>query len=153
MKILFCSHNALDPRLGAPKALIEIASQLDRLGWQSRLASDVDICPDIRNMGGGIRAAHEFSRSLAGFLERNSGDFDVVEYDHSVLPGPSKPLPRRVRSSSLASPCYCITWTANASPASSECGRFSGPSSKGRTAIWDSDSRYRGRIEPSGGRT
>jgi glycosyltransferase involved in cell wall biosynthesis len=88
MKVLFCSRNPLDPRLGAPKALIELAGQLDRLGWQSRLASDVDICPDIRKMRGGIRAAREFSRSLALFLHRNAKDFDIVDYEHTLLPVP-----------------------------------------------------------------
>jgi glycosyltransferase involved in cell wall biosynthesis len=67
---------------------MELAEQLDRLGWQCRLASDVEICPDIRRLGTGIRPAREFSRSLAMFLDRNAKDFDVVDYNHTVLPTP-----------------------------------------------------------------
>jgi glycosyltransferase involved in cell wall biosynthesis len=88
MRILFCSQNPLDRRLGAPKALMELAEQLDGLGWRCRLASDVEISPNIRRLGIGIRRAREFSRSLTTFLDRNAKDFDVVDYDHTVLPAP-----------------------------------------------------------------
>ncbi len=88
MRILFCSQNPLDPKLGAPKALIELAGQFERLGWQCRLVSDEEVCPDIRRLGIGIRGTRAFSRSLAAFLERNARNFDVIDYDHTVLPDP-----------------------------------------------------------------
>lgn len=90
MRILFCSHNPLDSRLGAPKAVIELADELEKIGWQCRLASDEEICPGIRRLGMGIRSDRAFCRALSHFLEKNAKDFDVVDYDHRLLPYPRR---------------------------------------------------------------
>jgi glycosyltransferase involved in cell wall biosynthesis len=87
MRILFCSQNPLDPRLGAAKALIELASELQTLGWECRLAPEEEISPGIEAFGG-ARRMRRFSVSLGEYLERRAGEFDVVDYDHLYLPFP-----------------------------------------------------------------
>ncbi len=87
MRLLFCSQNPLDARLGAAKVLIELAAELEALGWRCTLASSEEICPGIDR----LPSAHQIERfreALAPFLQRRAPDFDAVDYDHLYLPGP-----------------------------------------------------------------
>jgi glycosyltransferase involved in cell wall biosynthesis len=85
MKILLCSHNPLDRRLGAPKALMELAAELEETGWQCTLASPTDICPDIQKYRG-MRQTLAFSRALATYIETKGHEFDVVDFEGLFLP-------------------------------------------------------------------
>jgi len=87
MKILLCSQNPLDARLGAAKVLIELAALLEKLGWRCRLASNTDIWPGSRGEDS-IRATSRFVFAMARFVERYAKDFDVIDYDQTVLPFP-----------------------------------------------------------------
>jgi glycosyltransferase involved in cell wall biosynthesis len=87
VKILFCSPTPLDARLGMGKALLELASHLEGLGWTCRVASDQEVHPGyVREAG--VRSLSSFSQATARFLERHARDFDVVDYDHNLLPFP-----------------------------------------------------------------
>ena len=85
MRILFCSHNPLDPTLGAPKVLMELAGAMESLGWQCSLASDEDIAPGI-GRSRGIRKMRAFAEALREFIKRNAAAYDVVDYEHVYLP-------------------------------------------------------------------
>ncbi len=85
MRVLLCSRAPLDPTLGTPKVLIELASELEKLGWRCRLASDVEICPPIRSYRG-VRSTLAFGQALARFLEKHIHDFDVADFDQMFMP-------------------------------------------------------------------
>jgi glycosyltransferase involved in cell wall biosynthesis len=87
LRILFCSQNPLDPKLGASKVLLELAGELEALGWECRLAPEEEISPGNEGLSGPARM-RRFSESLGRFLEKWAGDFDVVDYDHLYLPFP-----------------------------------------------------------------
>lgn len=84
-KILFCSHNPLDPRLGAPKVILEAGRALQGCGWEVRWASDEEICQNIGRVRG-IKKLRLFSGALRRFLSEHAASFDVVDYDHAHLP-------------------------------------------------------------------
>lgn len=84
-RILFCSQNALDLTLGAPKVILESGRALQGCGWDVRWASDEDICPNIGRIRG-IEKLRRFSEALRRFLTEHAASFDVVEYDHAYLP-------------------------------------------------------------------
>ena len=86
MKILFCSQTALDARLGAPKAIMELAASLEALGCRCRLVSDEETSGGALRGLTGYRRGREYARSLGRFLERHAGDYDAVDYDHVHLP-------------------------------------------------------------------
>jgi glycosyltransferase involved in cell wall biosynthesis len=85
MKVLLCSACPLDPRLGAPKVLIEVAEAMEKLGSTCRLVGVEEICPNLPAYTG-FRRLVEFSASLATFVEKHARQFDVVDYDHVCLP-------------------------------------------------------------------
>lgn len=87
MKLLFCSQNPLDSRLGAVKVLVELAPELERLGWRCTIASNEEICPGIEQTPNEGRI-ERFTRALGPFLERRAREFDAVDYDHLYLPEP-----------------------------------------------------------------
>jgi glycosyltransferase involved in cell wall biosynthesis len=97
MKILFCSPHSLDLRLGVSKVLIELAREMDRLGWQCSLVADEDVCPDIHRYRQTVRGIAKLGQAMGPYLERRAGEFDVVEYDHRFLPFPR----RRFNASTL----------------------------------------------------
>lgn len=96
MKILFCSPNPLDRKLGAPKVLIELAEEMTKLGCECTLVSDKDTCPEIDQYQG-LGKNLMYMEALRDFLKRESANFDVVDYEHRYLPYsrnlfPKKPL-------------------------------------------------------------
>jgi glycosyltransferase involved in cell wall biosynthesis len=81
MKILLCSEQLLSKELGISKALIELAEELEVLGWQCQLVdpSDVDCnSPGIR----------PYTKALTHYLQKQAGQFDVVDYPYIFLPSP-----------------------------------------------------------------
>ena len=79
MRILFCSHVPLDPRLGVPKHYLELAASFRSLGWETQVVG-----PDEIAAG----STGEFPEALREYLRREAGEWDVIEYDHACLPYP-----------------------------------------------------------------
>jgi len=88
-KILFCSPHPLDRKLGASKVIMEVADEMEKIGWECRLASDREICPIVDNYNADNKFL-VFKDYLKTFLLKNASEFDVVEYDHVCLPFPRK---------------------------------------------------------------
>jgi len=87
VKLLLCSQNPLDVRLGAAKALIELAASLEAIGWQCRLAANTEILPGSRAENT-IVATSRFVLAMGRFVEKHAREFDVVDYDQIALPFP-----------------------------------------------------------------
>lgn len=83
MRILFCSPTHLSKELGASKVLIELAEELEQLGWRCKMLSPTDLVPNQRRTGNG-----EYRKHLRQYLHEHASEFDIVEYDHSHLPFP-----------------------------------------------------------------
>jgi glycosyltransferase involved in cell wall biosynthesis len=84
-RILFCSQNSLDARLGAPKVILEAGRALQGCGWEVRWASNEEICPNVGSVQG-LERLRRFSGALRRFLCEHAASFDVVDYDHAYLP-------------------------------------------------------------------
>jgi glycosyltransferase involved in cell wall biosynthesis len=88
MRILFCGSTYLNRELGASKVLIELADEMELLGWQCTLVSPRDVAP-------GANVNGEYGSHLRRYLIENASKFDVVEYDHNHLPFPRRDFPER----------------------------------------------------------
>lgn len=86
MRILFCGRTALTKELGASKVLIELAEEMEQLGWECTLVSPRDIAPD----GNGKQ---DYCAQLRRYLMEQASKYDVVEYDHGHLPYPRSDFP------------------------------------------------------------
>jgi glycosyltransferase involved in cell wall biosynthesis len=93
MRILFCNpaYN-LSKELGAAKVSMELAEELEQLGWECKIVGLYEIVPPrTRNV------TRKYSSYLRRYLRENAHNYDVVEYDHGHLPYPrsefsSRPL-------------------------------------------------------------
>lgn len=90
MKILFCGSTYLSNELGASKHLIELAEEMQRLGWECDLLSPSDLVPNYRNDGNKKYPIYLRQHLLAHGLE-----YDVVDYDHHYLPFPRNDFPEQ----------------------------------------------------------
>jgi glycosyltransferase involved in cell wall biosynthesis len=90
LRILSCSQNPLDPRLGAPKVLIELADAIRSVGSQVELVAPSDLVPGLNSA---IVDGPRYRRALRDFIRSRAGKFDVVEVDHEHLPFPRNELP------------------------------------------------------------
>lgn len=88
MRILFCSQTHLSKELGAAKVVIELAEEMEQLGWDCTLMSRHDVAP---NSNGNSDKPGSLRRY---FIEHASG-YDVVDYDHHHLPFPRHDFPQR----------------------------------------------------------
>jgi glycosyltransferase involved in cell wall biosynthesis len=88
MRILFCSQTHLTPELGASKVLIELAEEMELLGWECTLVSPYDVAPTLSN-------THDYPEHLRQYLLQHAIDYDVVDYDHHHLPFPRSEFPNR----------------------------------------------------------
>jgi glycosyltransferase involved in cell wall biosynthesis len=86
MKILFCCSTHLSKELGASKVLIELAEEMERLGWECTLKSRYDIAP-------GAHQPKDYSQQLRRYLIEHAKEYDVVDYDHGHLPYPRSDFP------------------------------------------------------------
>lgn len=86
MRILFCSHVPLDPRLGVPKHYLELAASFQSLGWDSRVVGPETI-------SGG--SSEGFPNALRTYLQVEADQWDVIEYDYAGLPFPRSDFPAR----------------------------------------------------------
>ncbi len=78
-RILFCTPASLTKRLGAAKVVLELAEEMQRLGWECHLVSLQELAA-----ASGLSAWE----SLRGFLINHAHEYDVVDYDHEFLPYP-----------------------------------------------------------------
>jgi glycosyltransferase involved in cell wall biosynthesis len=105
MRILFCSQNPLAKELGAPKIMLELAEELQLLGWDCKIVSPPDIMPGQRRFDQKL-----FSVSLRNYLIKYSPEYDVVEYEHVFLPYPrNKFYSRTLFVCRVTLLCYHIT--------------------------------------------
>lgn len=86
MRILFCSQNQPVKELGATKIIIELAEELERLGWGCKIATPSEIRPEQKNEKRFNPVL--FADSLKDYLLKYASQYDVVEYDHLYLPYP-----------------------------------------------------------------
>lgn len=87
MRILFCSQTHLSKELGAAKVVIELAEEMERLGWRCTLVSRHDVAP-------GSNGNSDYPTKLRGYLIEHAGKYDVVDYDHHHLPFPRHEFPK-----------------------------------------------------------
>lgn len=89
MKILFCSPNPLVKELGAPKIWIELAEEMEQLGWKCKTISLQQLATIPKHL-----QKHQpswqliFSEALRQYLREHAAEYDVIDYDHSYLPYP-----------------------------------------------------------------
>jgi glycosyltransferase involved in cell wall biosynthesis len=83
MRILFCSSTHLRKELGASKAIMELAEELERVGWQCELISPADLVKDTKG-----RLYEMYAPALREHLHKHAAKYDVIDYDHSYLPYP-----------------------------------------------------------------
>ena len=77
VKILFCTPAPLTKSLGAAKVVVELAEEMQTLGWECDLVS-------IKDMA--AKSGLSLSESLRRHLQEHAGEYDVVDYDHEYLP-------------------------------------------------------------------
>jgi len=92
VKFLFCSRNPFDRRLGAPKVLLELGTELEGEGSACKFLNASDL--GVADLSGWTGRA-EFSRRLAEYLDAHADSFDVIEVDHEDLPFPRSRFSRR----------------------------------------------------------
>lgn len=85
MRALLCSPVPVDPRLGAAKVYIEVASALRGVGWDVELVDPDEVGAPGRTPG--------YPLALREYLRRRADQFDVVEYEHEHLPFPRSDFP------------------------------------------------------------
>ena len=81
MRILFCSQTHLTKELGASKVVIELAEEMEQLGWRCTLVSRDDV-------GLSSNGNSDYPSNLRRYLIEHAGKYDVVDYDHHHLPFP-----------------------------------------------------------------
>jgi glycosyltransferase involved in cell wall biosynthesis len=82
MRILFCVSSAWTRRLGAAKALVELAEELELLAWRC----DHICLPDLVPGAAADSRLPAYALALRRYLHERAADYDVVDYDHTYLP-------------------------------------------------------------------
>jgi glycosyltransferase involved in cell wall biosynthesis len=84
MKILLVSVTSLRKELGASKVVIEVAEELEQLGWQCTLSS----IPDLLSQGhtAAERDPRRSAEVLRAHLKAHAAEYDVVDYGLGYLP-------------------------------------------------------------------
>lgn len=85
MRILFCSPAPLVRELGSSKIFIELAEEMEHLGWACTLLGPEELAERARRLG---ETGTSYAARLRAFLKAHAADYDVVEYEHSYLPFP-----------------------------------------------------------------
>ena len=75
MKILFCSPFPLDRKLGAVRTVMDMAEELEKLGWQCTLVGPAEV--------GATQA--DYPDKLLAYLKQHADAYDVVEFDYKRL--------------------------------------------------------------------
>ncbi|BAZ32297.1 hypothetical protein NIES4074_47990 [Cylindrospermum sp. NIES-4074] len=93
MKILFCSPNSKVKSLGAPKVLVELAEELECLGWEIAFITPSDLLGENYHDLNSNKFRKIYSESLRNYLKINAVNYDVIDYDQSYLPYPRQEFP------------------------------------------------------------
>lgn len=86
MKILFCSPNPKVKSLGAPKVLVELAEELECLGWEITFITPSDLLGENFQDLNSNKCRNLYSDSLRNYLKINAVNYHVIDYDQSYLP-------------------------------------------------------------------
>lgn len=76
-RILFCTPTPLTKSLGAAKVVVELAEEMQELGWECDLISIKDLAD---------QTGQSMSESLRHYLQEHADEYNVVDYDHEYLP-------------------------------------------------------------------
>lgn len=88
MRILFATVPPVDRPYGGSKPAVELASELERLGWEADVLSlSTELPGDTASTR---RARAEFLRDL---IRSRGREYDVVDFDHEYLPYPRSDFP------------------------------------------------------------
>lgn len=90
MDILFCSHNPIVKNLGAPKVLVELSEELDKLGWNCRFIDSIELLGESGKRLKGNSFKLRYADALRDYLRQHAAEYDVIDYDHGSLPYPRK---------------------------------------------------------------
>ena len=83
MRILFCSSAPLIKELGAAKPILELAEELQCLGWECDMIDPYQFASrDLPT----YEALRGYEKHLRRYLQQHAGEYDVVDYDHEYLP-------------------------------------------------------------------
>lgn len=91
MKILFCLRSPLNKELGASKTLIELAEELEQIGWNCTLIEPKDIAINQNEK----EQKQNYAENLRLYLKQNAAKYDIVEYEHCYLPFPRHEFPSK----------------------------------------------------------
>ena len=80
-KILFCTPAPLTKSLGAAKVVVELAEEMQMLGWDCTL-----LCPADLAAPGDLAPMKSFAANLRPYLKEHADEYDVVDFDHEYLP-------------------------------------------------------------------
>ena len=87
MRLLLCSPTRLTRELGASKAPMELAGALRGRGWDVDVVGPETYAPHADGRQGIDRFLH-LSRGLNSYLGHYARQYDVVDFDHELLPYP-----------------------------------------------------------------
>ena len=91
MKILLVSAAPLRKELGASKVVIELAEEMERLGWQCTLSSIPDLLGQSQSTAG--RDLLRSAEALRAHLKAHAAEYDVVDYGLGYLPFSRREFP------------------------------------------------------------
>lgn len=83
MRILFCSQTYLSKELGASKVLLELAEEMEQLGWECKLICPFDLVPAKTP-----NVHDKYHIYLRQYLQEHATEYDVIEFDYQHLPYP-----------------------------------------------------------------
>jgi glycosyltransferase involved in cell wall biosynthesis len=86
LKLLICCPISLDENLGAARVSIQVAQAMSAFGWEVTLLDDSAVTDRLRDLH--LTTDGPYQERLRRFLQRVSGDYDVIEYEHWCLPFP-----------------------------------------------------------------
>ena len=88
-RILFCGPVTNVRELGASKVIVELAEEIERLGWEVKTLSTADFLPKEALESPDVRyhdLAKDFHCQLRDYLKVHADEYDVIDYDHEYLP-------------------------------------------------------------------
>src|SRR6266567_2031826 len=91
MRVLFCSQTHLAKELGASKVLIELAEEMEHIGWKCDMLSPPDLVPNYPRNGN-----EKYPVYLRQHLLEHGSEYDVVDYDHHHLPFSRREFPQQI---------------------------------------------------------
>lgn len=94
MKVLFCVPYSLTRSLGGPKSYIEIAEVLEAHGCECTVVGMEEVAPEMGDYDGIEERMACYRNQLQKYVAEHAQDYDVIEYEHKVLPVSRSSLPQ-----------------------------------------------------------